>query len=155
MTKPCHLVVKLGKTALEKGIRYKVYLKTPVKHVFEKVLKNAGDYAEIKYSNEGPTDIQYCDIQGDGSVMTEDGEDFVVGFGCTNYWVGYPQGVVGYTSDFNPCDLYDHHKFSENESYQWSLEYSDGINPERWYRTYTMRRLEDTDSKEFVLWLDD
>jgi hypothetical protein len=121
------------------------------------MLENAEDYCEMTYKNDGPSDIQWGDVQGCASLIMQDGtESPACGFGCSNFWIGYPEGVVGYTDDLNPnVDGNDYHKFSENETYSWTLEYSDDINPQKWYRTYRMRRLPDTSSKEFVLWLDD
>lgn len=155
MTKPCHLVVRLGKMAINNKAKYRVCLKTSPNHIFERVLENSGDYMEMTYSNGG--DSVWADVYGTGDRILDDGSfEYDIGFGVANFWIGYPQGVVGYTDDLNPnVDGNDYHKFSENETYKWTLEYSDAVNPGKWSRTYTMQRLPDTDAKEFVLWIDD
>lgn len=155
MTKPCHLVVRLGKMAIVNSAKYRVCLKTAPNHVFERVLEKQGDYMEMTYSNGD--DNVWADVYGTGDRILDDGTyEYDIGFGVNNPWIGYPQGVVGYTDDFNPnVDDNDYHKFSEGDIYKWTLYYTDGINPGKWSRTYTMKRLADTDSKEFVLWIDD
>lgn len=139
MAKSCHLVVKPSKNCIDQSREYSVSerLDSNPSATF-----NISTNVEMFNSDTKNTSV-YGDITG-CIIRTDNGAENnpIVYFSVKNPQVGWPWAVM---SNDNHLERYVTHKLDEDESFTFTSD--DGIK-------FTLERLDDTKSKEFVIWVD-
>lgn len=141
MVKPCHVVVKLGDSAILHTDHYKVMLH---KHDYtiSDVLVLRSESIEMTYSNTDYKNEYWGDVKGTSILIIDNIErGNKLYFNFNNPFIGWPSARLGFNEDVEWNNGYN---FAQGESNIWIL---DNVH-------YKVTRLNDTYNKEFLLEID-